>query len=486
MVKANHTTSWRRLQFPIIATIVQTIFIVLFGVFVRYGTHADAAKHGDQAEINKTLASGGAYLVNNFENLYPMFQDIHAMIFVGFGFLMTFLKRYGFNAVGINMFIASLVIQWGMLIHGFFHMKDGKILIELSSLLSGDFATVSVLITMGAMLGKATPTQFLIIALIECPLALSNEYLGLEVFKIKDIGGSIVLHIFGAYFGIFCALTSYRKAYRKSENEGSVYHSDHFAMIGTIFLWLYWPSFNSAVASGDDRHRAVINTYLTLVTCTVTTFILSSVMSKERKFDMVHVQNSTLAGGVAVGAVADLMIQPYGAMLIGVISAIVSVFGYRFLSPLMSRIGLTDTCGVHNLHGMPGVISALASILFCGIASGDTYGSTLYQVFPTMAPDGVLTTVTNLDGITTVTGSGRTAGTQALYQLAALGSTLGIAIVSGALTGLLMRIPILDGYDDDELFSDAEHWEIPEENIVLEKNVYEVNEDKMGQVTNDL
>ena len=35
-------------------------------------------------------------------NFYPMFQDVHVMIFVGFGFLMTFLKKYGYGSIGYN------------------------------------------------------------------------------------------------------------------------------------------------------------------------------------------------------------------------------------------------------------------------------------------------------------------------------------------------------------------------------------------------
>lgn len=38
------------------------------------------------------------------------------MIFIGFGFLMTFLKRYGYGAVGFNMLLAAVTIQWAMLV----------------------------------------------------------------------------------------------------------------------------------------------------------------------------------------------------------------------------------------------------------------------------------------------------------------------------------------------------------------------------------
>jgi len=46
---------------------------------------------------------------------------------------------------------------------------------------------------------------------------------------------------------------------------------------------------------------------------------------------MVHVQNATLAGGVAVGAVADLMLSPAGALAVGAVAGILSVVGYSYL-----------------------------------------------------------------------------------------------------------------------------------------------------------
>ena len=42
---------------------------------------------------------------------------------------------------------------------------------------------------------------------------------------------------------------------------------------------------------------------------------------------MVDLQNATLSGGVAVGAIADLMIQPYGAYLAGTLTGAISCLG---------------------------------------------------------------------------------------------------------------------------------------------------------------
>ena len=48
-----------------------------------------------------------------------------------------------------------------------------------------------------------------------------------------------------------------------------------------------------------------------------------------KRFEIVDIQNATLSGGVAVGAIADLMLQPYGAFLAGTICGVVSTLGYR-------------------------------------------------------------------------------------------------------------------------------------------------------------
>jgi hypothetical protein len=47
------------------------------------------------------------------------------MVFVGFGFLMVFLQRYGFSSVGFTFLVASLTLQWATLLQGFLHSFHG-------------------------------------------------------------------------------------------------------------------------------------------------------------------------------------------------------------------------------------------------------------------------------------------------------------------------------------------------------------------------
>ena len=53
-----------------------------------------------------------------------VFQDVHVMIFVGFGFLMTFLRRYGYGSIGFNLLMASFAVQWYTVTSGLFKFID--------------------------------------------------------------------------------------------------------------------------------------------------------------------------------------------------------------------------------------------------------------------------------------------------------------------------------------------------------------------------
>jgi len=54
---------------------------------------------------------------------------------------------------------------------------------------------------------------------------------------------------------------------------------------------------------------------------------------------------------------------------------------YLSLQPFMQKyLRIHDTCGVHNLHGMPGVIAAFFGTLMACLATEATYDYSLYEV----------------------------------------------------------------------------------------------------------
>ncbi|KAK2140596.1 hypothetical protein LSH36_1293g00030 [Paralvinella palmiformis] len=280
------------------------------------------------------------------------------------------------------------------------------------------------------------------------------------------MGGSMFIHVFGAYFGIVCARVLYtNKTQEASHKETSVYNSDLFAMIGTTFIWIYWPSFNAALAPrGANQHRTVINTYYALTSCTVTSFAISSLVDENGRFHMVHIQNSTLAGAVAVGTLVNMMIQPWGALLVGFMASIVSVLGYRYITPALARARFHDSCGINNLHGMPGLIGSIGGIVATYLATEADYGYSLYEIFPARAPELNSTRYSDMIKVLRVEpGLDRTALSQAAWQGAALGTTLVIAIFGGIVVGLILRLPFLNPPRKDQLFDDTDYWILPEE-----------------------
>eukprot|EP00795_Rhopilema_esculentum_P004463 gene4463-20707_t len=324
------------------------------------------------------------------------------------------------------------------------------------SLITSDFAAAAVLISFGAVLGKVSRFQLLIIGLMEVVFYALNEKLLSHKFHVTDVGGSMVIHAFGAYFGLAVSRIIHNdKLAKENTKEGASYDSDLFAMIGTLFLWLFWPSFNGGLLGpGTQQNRAIINTYFSLSAAVIMTFILSPLLNKENKISMVHVQNASLAGGVAVGTMADLVLNPWGALLVGMIAGALSTCGYAFLTPLLNRkLRIHDTCGVHNLHGMPAIVAAIGGAIAAACADEKAYGKDLYSIWPSRSN----VPSTN----TTAAVKGRSASAQAGYQLFALIATFAIASVGGIITGF--AIAFADQLTEEQYYDDASYWEVPVE-----------------------
>jgi ammonium transporter Rh len=408
------------------------------------------------------------------------------MLWIGFAYLLAFLGRYAYGTITMNMMLGVLVFQWGILVNGFFgqvthstfHSGDAwsRIRLNMPAFINADFAVAAVLVSFGGVLGKLSPFQYVMMALIEIPFYGVVNYVGLELFKCADIGGSMFIHSFGAYFGLAVARFVARPDdVNKHPKNSETYKSDTFSMIGTIFLWMFWPSFNAALGVGAQQQRAVLNTTLSLCGSCLMVFVFSQLI--RGKFKMVDIQNATLAGGVAIGACANLIVYPYGALLIGCIAGVVSTLGFTFIQPFLERrIKLFDTAGIHNLHGMPGVFGGIAGIVMALFATSVRYGN-----------DGVIaehylamrslnaTQIPLVDGVEDyplLHLANRTPGMQAGFQAAGLLMTLGIALGAGALTGKLLSLKICDPPRKQNYFDDLEYFEVPARVIVeAEDNV---------------
>ena len=134
-----------------------------------------------------------------------------------------------------------------------------------------------------------------------------------------------------------------------------------------------------------------------------------------------------------MGSSADLILHPYGALLVGSIAGALSVVGFNVIQPwLAEKVKLYDSCGINNLHGMPGIGGGIVSIICVGTMTNENTGYYVDKIFP-----------------------GRTAHAQALVQLVALLSTLVISMVSGLVVGLILKKCF---NQPKEIVQDSEFW----------------------------
>ncbi|MFO0793776.1 MAG: hypothetical protein U0586_06915 [Candidatus Brocadiaceae bacterium] len=325
-------------------------------------------KAGVESAQKSESHSQAVAAVEDFLELAKYGKAIHvmAMLMVGFGFLMVFVKRYGYGAVTATYLAVSFVIPYYM-----FMKKIGifgePAELKMDRLILAEFCAASILIATGAFLGRLKMSQYLIMALMFVPSYMLNEWIMLDngmglIPKglLIDTGGSIVIHQFGAYFGLGVIVRMTTGEDFKKWPIESDKQSNQFSMLGSMILWIFWPSFCAAPAPVSLMPTAAVNTILSLCGATLATYVASIMIRK--KIAIEDMANAALAGGVAIGS-SCAHTTPLCSLILGVVAGIVSVIGFAVIQPRVQKaLKGIDTCGVHNLHGMPGMLGGLAAI----------------------------------------------------------------------------------------------------------------------------
>ncbi|KAG7162146.1 Ammonium transporter Rh type C-like [Homarus americanus] len=364
------------------------------------------------------------------------------VVLAGVGLRMAFLREYSYSSVGVSLLLTAMTLH----------------------LLEGCVVSVSVGVTHGALLGVASPLQLVLLTLLQVPVHTATHHLVNNIIQAVDRGGSLSVHMFGAVFGVSaCRALGGRRSATTTRLSASK-TSQVAAFIGTMVMVVYLPEVWSWRSSGDDQHRAQINTLLATLAAAIVALPASSIAHTRRKFSMSDIQCGVMGGSVAVAAVADMMLEAYGALLLGAITSAICVLTRRRLAPMLqTRLGVADTAGVGVSHGLAGAMGGLAGVVMAASASDKgSYGVSVYEIFPPMAPKESTPELAEVVSYYVVpAGKGRSSGSQAAHQLAAILAVLVISVVSGVLAGLLLRLPLLENLTQDDLYSDHRFWQIP-------------------------
>lgn len=426
-------------QLPIFVGLFTVVFLIIFGIFGTYSR-----------EVAPAVPISDAAAVAAINRQAPLVHDTNAFVLIGFGFLVTFLRRYGYGALAINLMLVAFVLEWALIIRGFLSLNFrnfGVFPVGLRDIARADYTVATILVTYGALVGKLSPIQYLMVAFVETPIAILNEYLLINVLGIGDLGGSLTVHLFGAIFGVVASRMLFRKTWLNHDHEGSLYHSDIFSFIGTLFLWAFWPSFNSLFAlTANEQQRAMLNTYMALIASTLTVFFVSPLLHPTRRLSIKHVASASLAGGVASAIVANHILTPWPALLLGIVAGAASVVSFGKINTINGRLNLHDTRGVFSLHAVPAIIGAVASVLLLIFNDMRVYGETARDIYPLIQTPRV---------------DGRTAVGQALMQLLGLAITLLVAAIAGAITGAIARLSLWQQVREPELYADGDFFDTP-------------------------
>ena len=209
-----------------------------------------------------------------------------------------------------------------------------------------------------------------------------------STIKAIDFAGGTVVHMSSGWSAlILCLMLGPRHGYKR---EPLAPHSVVLCMIGTSMLWVGWYGFNAGSADASDAIAAGAFTSTTLATA-IAAFSWG-LMEK-----ILRGKASVL--GFCTGAVAGLVtvtpacgfVNPTGAVIIGVLAAVVPYFAVSALKPALGYDDALDTFGVHAIGGTLGAL--LTGILATNEANPNLKHALLSSLFSSQVKAVIVTIV---------------------------------------------------------------------------------------------
>jgi ammonium transporter, Amt family len=183
-----------------------------------------------------------------------------------------------------------------------------------------------------------------------------------------DFAGGTVVHINAGVAGLVGAyVLGKRLGYGK---EAMAPHSLTLTMVGASLLWVGWFGFNagSNLEATSGATLAFVNTLLAPAAA-VLSWCLAEAMSKG-KASMLGAASGAVAGLVGITPACG-SVGPMGAIIIGLVSGFVCLWGVTGLKRIL---GADDSLDVFGVHGVGGIVGALLTGVFTAPGLGGTGG----------------------------------------------------------------------------------------------------------------
>ena len=174
-----------------------------------------------------------------------------------------------------------------------------------------------------------------------------------------DFAGGDVVHISSGLTGLILALLL-----GKRKGFGVMSYRPHnvpFVALGATLLWFGWFGFNggSEFAADGVAALAVLNTVVASGAGLVTWMVVERV--RNGKPTLVGAATGLVAGLVAITPAAGF-VEPWAAVLMGIIVAPICYFAISFLK---AKIGYDDALDAFGCHSVGGIIGGILTGIFC-------------------------------------------------------------------------------------------------------------------------